>query len=139
MRRVLQPGGRIVLTLWAEPPKFFLALAESIRRHVSPEDATRSLAPFTYGGLDAVPALLRACGFAKVQSSDMTVDRVIQNPDANIPLEIMGNPVGPAVAARGDAVMAQIVAEVMDACSSLRQGPDLISPQTARLITAVAA
>jgi len=138
IRRVLLPGGRVILTVWAEPPRFFVALAEAISRHVSPQDAARSLAPFTYTGLDTIPAQLRSCGFAEVQSSDLTVDRVIHDPTANIPLEIMGNPVGPAVSARGTEVMESIVSEVLAACSDLLHGNDLISPQTARLYTATA-
>ncbi|WP_172677024.1 class I SAM-dependent methyltransferase, partial [Aestuariivita boseongensis] len=39
IRRVLQPGGRVFLTIWAEPPRFFVALAEAIGRHVSQQDA----------------------------------------------------------------------------------------------------
>jgi SAM-dependent methyltransferase len=139
IRRVLQPSGRIILTLWAEPPRFFIALAEAIGRHVSPQDATRSLAPFTYAGLEALPILLRSCGFAEVRSSDLKVERVIHDPAASIPLEISGNPVGPAVSARGEEAMTSIVFEVMSACSDLMQGADLISPQTARLFTATAA
>jgi ubiquinone/menaquinone biosynthesis C-methylase UbiE len=138
IRRVLKPGGRIILTVWAEPSRFFIALAEAIGRHVSAQDATRSLAPFTYAGLAAVPALLRSCGFDEVRSSDLSIERIIRDPATSIPLEIAGNPVGPAVSARGEEVMASIVSEVMTACSDLRRGSDLISPQTTRLFAAVA-
>ncbi|CUI02203.1 class I SAM-dependent methyltransferase [Leisingera aquaemixtae] len=138
IRRVLQPGGRFILTVWAEPSRFFLALADAIGRHVSPEDATRSLAPFTYAGLDAIPELLCSCGFADVWSTDLTVERVIHEPKVSIPLEITGNPVGPAVLGRGEEVMASIVSEVLATCSDLLRGNDLISPQTARLFNATA-
>ncbi|RAI04134.1 hypothetical protein DLJ53_06705 [Acuticoccus sediminis] len=138
IRRVLRPGGRFILTVWAEPPRFFIALAEAIGRHVSSQDATRSLAPFTYPGLDAIPALLRSSGFAEVRSSDLTIDRVIRDPETSIPLEIKGNPVGPAVTARGEGVMADIVSDVLSSCRDLVHGSDLISPQTARLFTAIA-
>jgi len=138
MRRVLQPGGRVIVTLWAEPPRFFAAMADAIARHVSAEDATRSLAPFTYAGMTTLPERLRSCGFAEVRLCDLTVDRVIHDPTANIPLEIIGNPVGPAVTAHGGKVMASIVSEVLAGCSDLLHGPDLISPQTARCFTAVA-
>lgn len=138
IRRVLEPGGRIILTVWAGPSRFFIALADAIGRHVSPQDATRSLAPFTYGRLDAIPTLLRSCGFDEVRSLDLTLERVIHEPAASIPLEIAGNPVGPAVSACGEEVMASIVSEVLTTCSDLRNGSDLISPQTARLFTAAA-
>ncbi len=139
MRRVLRPGGRIVITIWSGAPRFFTALAEAIARHVSPEEAARSLAPFAYSGLDAVPDLLRASSFAEVQTRDLTIDRVIREPETSIPLEIRSNPVGPAVSARGEDVMAHIVADVLSSCADLMRGGDLVSPQTSRLFTAVAA
>ena len=138
IHRVLRPGGRTVLSIWSEPPRFFIALGEAIGRHVSLSDATRSLAPFAYAGMDTLPERLRSCGFADVQSRDITIDRIIHDPKVNIALEILGNPVGPAVSARGEQVMANIVAEVLTECSDLLHGNDLISPQTARLVTATA-
>lgn len=56
----------------------------------------------------------------------------------SIPLEITGNPVGPAVLERGEEVMASIVSEVLTTFSDLLLGNDLISPQTARLFNATA-
>lgn len=138
IRRVLRPGGRIILTVWAGPSRFFIALADAIGRHVSPQDATRSLAPFTYAGLDAIPAMLRSCGFVGIRATDLTIERVIHDPKESIPLEIAGNPVGPAVSARGEQVMVSIVSEILTACSDLRRGSDLISPQTARFFSAIA-
>jgi ubiquinone/menaquinone biosynthesis C-methylase UbiE len=138
IRRVLRQGGRLVLTVWSVVSPLFKALADAIGRHVSPEVAARSLAPFSYPGLTSIPSLLEASGFSKVQQSELTVDRIIQNPDEAIPREILGNPVGPAVAACGEKVMADIVADVLAACADLRQGSNLIAPQTARLFVAVA-
>lgn len=73
IHRVLQPGGRFTLTVWAGPSRFFLTPADAIGGHVSPEDSTRSLAPFTYAGLVAIPELLCSCGFSDVWSTDLTV------------------------------------------------------------------
>jgi hypothetical protein len=122
--------------VWSGISPFFRALADAIDRHVSPEDAVRSLAPFSYPGLNSISSLLEASGFSNVQQSELTVDRIIQNPDEAIPREILGNPVGPAVAARGEKTMSDIVANVLAACADLRKGSDLIAPQTARLFVA---
>lgn len=138
IRRVLRPGARAVLTIWAGPSRFFTALADAIGRHVSAEDATRSLAPFTCSGLDAIPTLLDGCGFGGVRVSELTIARILPDPADAIPREIMGNPVGSTVAARGEAVMAKIVAEVLAECAELRRGSELVAPQTARLFVATA-
>jgi hypothetical protein len=50
----------------------------------------------------------------------------------------MGNPVGPTVAAKGDAVMNAIVDEVRHDCSRFVRGNELVVPQEAHLVTAVA-
>jgi len=136
IRRVMCTGGRLILTIWFGISPFFRALADAIGRHVSPEDAARSLAPFTYSGLGAVSTLLKSNGFVEVHESQLTVDRVIQNPAQAIPREILSSPVGPAVAARGDKVMSEIVGDVLAACTDLRRGVDLVAPQSARLFVA---
>ena len=136
MRRVLQAKGLLVLTVWAGASRFFRALAQAIGNHVSQEDAELSLAPFAYGGFDGLPALLGAGGFADVRVRDLSVERLIRDPETAIPREIMSNPVGPAVAARGEDVMTSIVDEVLAGCADMRRGTDLVAPQTARLVTA---
>jgi SAM-dependent methyltransferase len=134
--RVLRPGGRIALTLWSEASALFEALADSFRRHVSDEIAERSLVPFVSPGADALGALVSGQGFIDVSAQILTVDRVLSDPENAIPREIMSNPVGPAVAERGDAVMARIVAEVIAALSDYRAGTKFVFPTRTHLIQA---
>jgi|GEM_PF-3204333 len=51
----------------------------------------------------------------------------------------MGNPVGPAVAAKGDQTLRAIVGEVERECASFMRGAELVVPQEAHLMTGVAA
>lgn len=139
MRRVLGTQGRVALTIWAEASPLFIALAEAIERHVSVEEAQRSLAPFSYPGLRTLPAALGAAGFAEVTLDRISVDRIIPANAASIANEIMGAPVGAAVAARGEAAMAAVIAEVLDACREFQRADDLIVPQVANLFVAAAA
>ncbi len=139
MRRVLRTGGRVAITVWAGVSPFFRALADAIERHVDASIAQQSLAPFSYNGAKRLPPLLAAAGFNDVRVDTVVVDRVIREPSATIPKEIMGNPVGPAVAAKGNAVMQGIVDEVKHECSRFMRGTDLVVPQATSLITAVAA
>ncbi len=138
IRRVLRFGGQVVLTVWAGPSRFFIALAEAIARHVSQEGATRSLAPFAYKKLDAIPKLLASAGFDDVCVSEVTIDRRIVSPTDAIPREIMGNPVGPEVEACGSEAMSAIISDVMADCADLMQGSVLVAPQTARMFSATA-
>ena len=136
MRRVLEKGGMLFSTVWSGPNDFFTAMADALRRHVSPEVGERSLAPFRYGRQPELLRLLEEAGFAEVCSRTITVERVVSDPERNIELEILGNPVGPAVEAQGPEAMRTIVAEILDACEACRRGPDLVIPQETFLISA---
>ncbi len=136
IKRVLRPGARIALTVWSEANALFKALAESLRRHVSGEVAERSLAPFASPGAKVLGALVSEQGFGDVSAQVLVVERILGDPENAIPREIMGNPVGPAVAERGDAVMARIVAEVIEALSDYRVGAQFVFPTRTHLIQA---
>ncbi len=138
MRRVLQANGRVAITVWAGVSPFFRALSNAIERHVDAGTAKQSLAPFSYCGAERLPTILAAARFKDVKVETITVNRIIGEPATSIPKEIMGNPVGPTVAAIGDAVMHAIVAEVIQDCSRFMEGTELVVPQEAHLITGVA-
>lgn len=136
IRRVVRPGGQIVLSVWDGAPPLFTALAQALGRHVSPETGERSLAPFRYDGLGRLVESLRRMGCSEVSTGTVTVDRRLDDPETALPKEIMGNPVGPAVEARGREVMDAVVAETIGALSAYRNGLGLIVPQRSHLIRA---
>lgn len=136
IHRVIRPGGRILISFWAGASEFFVALAAALSRTVSDEVAERSLAPFAFDDVDAVISICKALGCVDVFADQITVDRVIDNPDVAIPKEILANPVGPAVQAAGDAAMREIVKDTIGALSAFRRGSGLIVPQHAHLVQA---
>ena len=138
MRRLLRENGRVAITVWAGVSPFFRALADAIERHVDTGTAEQSLAPFSYNGAERLPKILVAAGFTNVKIETIAVNRVIVDPSASIPKEIMGNPVGPTVAAKGDAIMNAIVDDVSHDCARFMRGNELVVPQEAHLVTAVA-
>ena len=136
IRRVVAPQGRFALTIWTGAGPFFTALADAIGRHVSRDAAQQSLAPFAHARLKSLPEQLEQCGFCDVSVRQLTIDRTITHAEVSIPKEIMGNPVGATVAARGKYVMSMIVGDVIAACRDYSRGPDLIMPQQVNLFTA---
>lgn len=137
IRRVLRPSGRIAITVWAGASDFFKSLAGAISRHVGEDAAQKSLAPFQYQGMATLPDRLSGMGFEQVDVTPLSVDRVLYDPAEAIPKEILGNPVGPAVSAQGEAVMNRIVSEVIEELSAAVDGATLTAPQRANLVTAI--
>lgn len=136
MHRVLQPGGRLVLSVWAGASDFFVAMADALSSHVGARLGEQSLAPFAYDGPERLPDILRQAGFDDVSIRTISVDRVIETPETSIRKEIMANPVGPAVQGAGDAVMDAVVAEIVTKCARYRRGARLVIPQVANLFCA---
>jgi SAM-dependent methyltransferase len=135
-RRLLAPGGRLAITIWAGPSPLFSGLAEAIARHVDDAVAEKSLAPFSYSDHAALPGRLVVAGFAAAAARDVTVSRRIVAPETAIRKEIMGNPIGPDVAAGGDEVIEAVVRDTLAAVAAYRVGDELIVPQTAILYIA---
>jgi SAM-dependent methyltransferase len=133
--RVLRPEGRVAITVWAGPSEFFTSLARALSRHVSEEVGQKSLAPFQYAGTATLPIRLTDIGFEDVDVRKLTIARRMLDPETAIPKEILGNPVGPAVSQRGEAVMQQIVSDVLSDLSYCIEGSELVAPQEANLIT----
>ncbi|NRG19139.1 methyltransferase domain-containing protein [Rhizobiales bacterium] len=138
MRRVTEPGGKLLLTIWAGTSPFFKALARALHKHVSADVARRSVSPFDHDVGQMLPGMLARCGYSKPEIETIAIDRVIKDPQRGIPKEIMGNPIGPSVAERGDAVMQRIVDDVIAECAAYRQGEALVVPQCATMIAAKA-
>ena len=134
--RVVRPGGRVVLTVWAGVSPFFAALADALGRHVSEETGRRSLAPFAFDGIDRLASAMAEFGCTDIAVSELSVDRHIAEAETAIPREILANPVGPAVEARGDTVMRQIVADTLRDLSDYRSGTGLVVPQRSYLLQA---
>ena len=139
IRRVLRPGGRIVLSVWSGPSDLFKALAAALSHHVDEEVGSRSLAPFAYGRAAELADTMSDLGFINVSARVLTVNRILADPETAIPKEIMGNPIGPAVAERGEAVMRAVVTDTIAALTTYRRGSGLVIPQHTHLIEATVA
>jgi ubiquinone/menaquinone biosynthesis C-methylase UbiE len=137
-QRVLQPGGRLVFTIWSHPHALALALAESLRRHVGDELAVRSLAPFAWPGAATVADRLGSAGFENVDMAELTIDRVLREPGSVIPKEILGSPVGAPLMSAGEEVFDTVVAETLSGLSDHRVGDTVVVAQSCHLITASA-
>jgi ubiquinone/menaquinone biosynthesis C-methylase UbiE len=122
MRRVLRPGGLVGVCTWraVEHSPCHLAIAAALRRHAGEDAARRFQAPFGLGDGDS---LRRAMGDAGFRDADIRVEVVVRRllpPEESVPGLLAGTPVGPEVAALGEAVRGAIVAEAAAALAAYR-------------------
>jgi ubiquinone/menaquinone biosynthesis C-methylase UbiE len=135
IHRLLRPKGRLAITVWAGPSDFVSALADALRDNIGEEVAQQSLAPFAFGDIDKLIAVMEQAGFGGITSQLLTVNRTLSTQEA-IEKEIMGNPIGVKVAEHGEAVMSRIVFEVAQAISEYCHGRGFVVPQKTRLLQA---
>jgi ubiquinone/menaquinone biosynthesis C-methylase UbiE len=133
IRRVLKPGGRLVVTVWSRVSPLFLALAQALETHVSTEVAQRSLAPFTFNDEALIRSLIKGAGFGEVSVSNLTIMRKMAPAAQSIPAEIGGAPFAAEVDAKGEAVMQAIVESVDENLADFRSLDGFEIPQESYL------
>ncbi|MCY1126288.1 class I SAM-dependent methyltransferase [Frigidibacter sp. RF13] len=138
IRRVSAKNAKLVITVWAGASDFFLAMADSVGRHVDPGIGEKYLAPFSYRNIEQLPTTMKSAGFKNINVERIAVDRTMVNIHSSIKNEILGHPAGPKVLEAGQAVVDAIAADIIAACTEYRRGDDMIVPQLAYLCTASA-
>jgi len=132
----LQPGGRLVLTVWSGASPLFVALANALAAAVGEDVALRSLTPFTFNDAGLIESLLVAAGYHEVRVSRICVDREVGPAAQSIPREIAGNPIAGELENCAPAVMDAIVASVARELDAFRAGRGFIVPQESFLFVA---
>ncbi|MBT3942556.1 MAG: methyltransferase domain-containing protein [Chloroflexi bacterium] len=141
VKRVLKPGGRLTLTVWADAGEH--PLYEAVFRSVSnrievPYEMVAR--PFLFGSLSDVSSLLKGAGFGEVKESSESFDVSFPSPDRWAQLSVMG--AAAAVPAFGDlspeergALGPAVAAEVKDLLKSHIQGDSVVVPMKSHYAT----
>ncbi len=138
MRRVLVPGGRLVLSVWRsiEHAPGFRVLEEALARRIGAAQA--ALPPFSLGDGQAIRSSVMSAGFREVRvRADVKLSR-FQSAEHMVRSVVGGAPtmLG-ALAEQGAGVLNTIVAEVADATRSYMDDEGWATPQATNIITAV--
>ncbi|MGH8635175.1 MAG: class I SAM-dependent methyltransferase [Burkholderiales bacterium] len=112
MRRVLAPGGRVLLSVWKAAGPYNIAVGEALERHVGTETATKYRASRIVPDARELDRLLLETGFRAVEVRPSS--KVIRLPSIEkfVLGHLSSSPVAAAVAAlkeEGRAIMAQQV------------------------------
>ena len=113
MRRVLAPGGRLLLNVPGPTPPPFGIMADTLAKHVGPELAGFVHVVFSLHDPDELAALLTAAGF-----SDVVVDRPVRTlrlppPKAFLWQYVHSTPMADAVAQAGEETQAALEEDVV--------------------------
>jgi ubiquinone/menaquinone biosynthesis C-methylase UbiE len=143
MRRVLVPGGKLVLSVWRalQHNLFFATLADALARHVSPEVAAASGAPFTLGEAEELRMLVTGAGFADVRVRiAMRLVRWPQSDDAIlVPINlfrVLTAPAGSTVAALNDVTRTALLRDIRTALQSYTDDEGLAVPSETHVVVA---
>ena len=138
IRRILAPGGRLVLTVWTGGSIFGETLAAALRAHVSEAAAKRALSPFDFGDGDIIVDLVRNAGFKEPKLTEIEIERVLGPGDDAFAMDMAGMPYAQEVSQAGDAAIAAIVRDMAANLADCATGGVYRMPQRTNLLQAVA-
>jgi SAM-dependent methyltransferase len=137
MRRVLAPGGRLILACWgssSESPGY-AAVEQALTPHVGAAQA--KLPPFGLGDRAVFRGLIEGAGFRETEIRDAvgtvswpSADFFVRATAASAPT-MLGS-----LAEQGDAVLAQVITEVEAALEAHRGGEGVIFPMSNQIAIA---
>lgn len=136
MRRVLAPGGRLVLNVPgpASPP--FESLAEAMGRHVSPEAVGFVQAVFALHDETEIEGLLRDAGFRNVEVTAETGELTVPAPKEFLRQYVGSTLLAMVVAAADGEARAALERDVIDQWRGFEDGDRMIFPQRVVFATA---
>jgi ubiquinone/menaquinone biosynthesis C-methylase UbiE len=129
MHRVLVPGGRVVLSVWAQTvDPYHLALWEAVERHVGTEATRRLRAAFMVPVPEALRQLLVEAGFREVHIRSSTMMRRLPALETLVLGHLAATPVAEAVATLPDEARAALAREVGIALQPYADGDGVVVP-----------
>jgi ubiquinone/menaquinone biosynthesis C-methylase UbiE len=135
MRRVLEPVGRVALSVWTGPSPYFVASREGLARYVSTEAATSNAAAFSLRDGDELRGLLEAAEFHHVVVHHVRMMLRLPPPEEFLLRHMSALPVAGLVAAAGEEAQAALIAHMTEATRPYVDGYGLAVPQEVNVAT----
>lgn len=136
MRRVLAPGGRLILNVPGPAAPMFEFLAEAMGRHVAPEAVGFVLAVFALHDETEIEGLLRDAGFRDVEVSAKMVDLSLPAPKDFLWQYVASTPLAAVVVEADEEARAALEREVVDRWQEFEDGDRMSLRQRLVLTTA---
>jgi hypothetical protein len=138
MRRMLVPGGRLVLSVWRpmQHSPGFAALAVAPRRLIAPEAAAIIQGPFTLGSADDLRTLITGADFGDVVVHPAAKALRFPPPEEFVRRYVAATPLAAVVAKANDDARAALITEVGAALQSSVDHQGLAFPIETHLVLA---
>jgi ubiquinone/menaquinone biosynthesis C-methylase UbiE len=136
MRRVLDRGGRLALSVWSGTGIYNTIVGEALARFASEEIASLFCASRRVPAKEELERLVVGAGFSDV---DVRVGRMnihLPSLDRFVLEHLAGTPVAASIAALGDAARANIGALVQQEMQRFRDGDGVTYPEGSHIVTA---
>lgn len=135
MRRVLRPTGRVALSVFTGPSPYFMALRDSVARHVSAESAITFAAAFSLGAAEELRDLLKGAGFHDVLVHHLRLTLRLPAPDEFVLRHLSALPMAESVAGVSNEARAALIGHVEEATRAYADGYGLAVPQEINVAT----
>jgi ubiquinone/menaquinone biosynthesis C-methylase UbiE len=113
MRRVLGPGGRVVLNVPGPTPPVFAVLEQALRRHIGPEAGGFVATVFSLHDPEELRELLERVGFTQVQAHSERKTLRVPRPEEFLWQYVHSTPIADAVSRVDDSRRADLQHEVV--------------------------
>jgi ubiquinone/menaquinone biosynthesis C-methylase UbiE len=112
MRRVLKPGGRVLISVPGPKPALFAVMTDALARHLSPKAASFGDLVFSMHDADELSELMRSAGFLDVEVRAKPKTLPLPAPEDFLWQYLYSTPLAEAVAQAGEAKRAALQREV---------------------------
>jgi ubiquinone/menaquinone biosynthesis C-methylase UbiE len=136
MRRVLVPGGRLLVSLPGAMPPLFAAAHQSLDRHLGPEAAGFLRAVFSLHDPDEIRSLLDAADFRDVSLRQDAKVLSLPAPADFLWQYLQSTPLAALVAQASDGVRAALESEVVEKWQDFSSGSGMVYEQDVIIATA---
>ena len=136
MRRVLDEGGRLALSVWNSAGVYNRAVGDALEELVGGETAGRFRASRNVPGKEEILRLMTAAGFRDVEIRVGRRDTHLPAPDKFVLSHLASTPVAAAIAEAGADVRAGIAARVLQQLRPYADGDGVTFPEETHLVTA---
>jgi ubiquinone/menaquinone biosynthesis C-methylase UbiE len=136
MKRVLVPGGRVLLSVWDGATPYNIAMSAAVERHVGADAAETLRKSRTGPGAEALRQLMVGAGFRDVQVRSRTLTTRLPAIADFVLQHLSASPVADAVAALSDGARAALGGEVSTALREYRDGDGVAFPEVANVAIA---